>query len=257
MITRKEVEESFPDTVRLDSGVYKFTLELPMRTIFYYLKFADAGSDGCDFLVSSNKIGDDEFAVDLLSELSPGLPLDRMSLREIPENKYGFSDVLIVPNGFHSVLEGILDHNRDELFLCVPIHRSEFSGDETKDEFRIIQRSVVAIFDWTRKISPRISLRFFNPKTKGGTKGDGYVFVKYDLLVNEIKNLEGVSGGFIEILNYRGLVAEILSERAGVYSLIQDRNDAGAEAMSQSELLEFIWTFLTRRMGSASRNSLF
>ena len=105
--------------------------------------------------------------------------------------------------------------------------------------------NIIPSVNWDREVSPKIVLRFNNPRTGGGTSDSG-AFVKYDLLIREIRNLNGVTNGFIEITNYRGQAIEILSPREGEFWLIRDRMEETKEAFGQDVLAQRIRLFLTK-----------
>ena len=244
MIDKNELLMHFPDALRLEDDVMKFKIEVPKHKYYYYLRLASTDTNNCDLLVTSVDIEDDDFAIRSIFSIPHEFQQINLSIETIDKNEYNFSNILIVPNKFHHHLEGAIS-TRDDLVLCVPIHKSEFSGKETVKEFATLQR-MIPIESWSRTVHPRIILRFDNQKTKGGTIGGKYVFCRYSTIMNEIKNLDGVTNGFIEIINYKDNVLEILSKNIGTYVLIRERDDYSSVLMGYDELLGIVWSFLTQ-----------
>lgn len=177
-------------------------------------------------------------------------------------NQYRFSELLIVPPEFHHQLEGLIE-SRSDLVLCVPGHQSEFVAKEnemvlTFNEGQELEdwddrpaevpehwwRCCTPYHQWKRIVHPRIVLRFDNPKAQYSS--DQYLLSSYSALVNTIQLLDGAPDGFIEIINYKDQVLEILPKDPGTLELIRDRNDDGSVLLKQEELLDEVWAFLTQ-----------
>jgi hypothetical protein len=107
-----------------------------------------------------------------------------------------------------------------------------------------MRRELVPTLNWEREVTPKILLRFDNPKTRGGT-GNSEVHAKYGTLVREIDNLQGVSNGFIEIINYRGSVREVLAA-GDMFTLIYERDDGRRETLDRGALVDSLYRFLTQ-----------
>jgi len=232
----------------LGRGVARCRDVLPKSTFHHYVKFADSNPEGNDLLVTSENILDDEFAMSIVAHVPSADRSEKLRglrIRDLPKNKYNFSALLLAPKDYHSEFKGRLDKKRERLVLCVPIHRCEFSGDESVEEFYVLRREIVPTLNWEREICPKIVLRFDNPKTRGGTPDSG-VFAKYEIVLRELDNLSGVPKGFIEIINYKKQVVEILSPRTGEFSLIRDRDDSKREALDKAALLPKLWSFLVQ-----------
>ena len=197
-------------------------------------------TDGQDLMVVSKNINDPEFASSVALQAPAGMPHDRPTIFEIPANGYGFTHAMAVPSTYHGFLNQIED--RADLFLCIPIFRCEFSGNESVEEFKWSTHHIVAIDNWHRTRQPKITVYFDNPRTGGGTDDAG-ALVPLRVLLAEIDNLNGVGNGFIEITNYRGEVIEVLSPSEGHYVLIRNRQDE--EAMDRAGLVAAVETFTT------------
>jgi hypothetical protein len=64
-------------------------------------------------------------------------------------------------------------------------------------------------------------------------------------VLDEIENLVGVSDGFIEIMNYKNEVVEILFNRDGVFSWINNRDDSKSQQIQAQLIRDRLWNFLT------------
>ena len=199
---------------------------------------------------------DDDFASFVFTEVpsedrSTALP--GLRVRDMAKNKYNFSALLLAPPAYHSEFKGRLDAKRDHLVLCIPIHRCEFLGDESVDDFYGLRMNIVPTMNWKREAFPKIILRYDNPKTQGGTVHDSGVFAKYDTVLREVDLLDGVPKGFIEIINYKNQVIEVLSPKEGVFVLIRERDDATRQPLDKANLLQKLHSFLlqpTQRLQS-------
>jgi hypothetical protein len=244
VITVQDLERNFGEVELLEDGSFKFKDQLPAATYFYHARLgADASSH--DMLTVSIDVDDDEFSSQLLRGI-PGFPLrfDALTPAQIGNNKYGFEQVIFAPPSYHKFMKGRLDSERSNLFLCVPCFVSEFSGDESVDEFEFMRRSSVEALRWTRSIRPKISMRVDNPST-GVSTGIDYTVVSFDELLSEVSRL--TSGqGFVEILNFRGAVREVVARSESVFALIRDRDDSRGELLALTELRSLLWEFVSQ-----------
>ena len=200
------------------------------------------GGGGPDVILKSSRLRDDDFARDMLKVTLANLNESLPRKVPAPENRFGFSNVLYLTPDYHGELAGRLDDKRASTLLCVPIFESEFSGAESPAEFKAIRRST-PINDWSRSLQPRIKLRFENSKTGAGT-GDGYVFCALDLVLNEIGNLVGDPDGFLEIINFKERVMEILYSPEQGLGVIFDRNDEHVIIVDVGSVEPILWEFL-------------
>ncbi|WP_263227423.1 hypothetical protein [Pseudomonas alabamensis] len=206
---------------------------------FFQLRLAETFDDHClkstpekDLLVISEAIVDRAFAMDVIRQASGDFSQDRVSKFDLTANPYGFTQALVLPNTYHGAFKGRFDAKRERLYLCVPIHRCEFSGDESADEFKAMLERTVYPFRWNRPVSPKIRVYFDNPVTGAGTD-EGGVLMTYSTVLSEIGNLNGVVNGFIEITNYAGDVIEVLSPGQDQFTLIRHRSDETAVSLPQ------------------------
>lgn len=241
MITISKLKDNFYPVDEIDGSVVRCGDELPKTTIHTYFMICNAPAHS-PITVSDNKI-DDEFAKLVLKSRGCEGAIG-LTKAELAPNSYGFSHVLYVPPQYHSELKGRLDADRDKVTLCIPIFKSEFSGSETLEEFTELRKHVVPTYRWDREVTPKISLRFDNIKTKSGT-GDGYVYARFEQVLKEVENLLGDRDGFIEILNYKNDVVEIVFSKEEEFSWIRNRDDAAGEPILIDAIRAKLWTFLT------------
>lgn len=245
VLTVVDIEGQIADVVRVGKLV-RCAEATPRGTVHYHVALGVEHGRSVDLLTVSANLLDDDFAALVLEAVGgfePGMVLEKCALSA---NKYGFDALLLVPPHYHDTFAGRLDAQRDRLMLCVPIHGCEFAGDETAEMFRLLTREV-PIRDWQRFAHPRIQLRFDNPATVGGTDdavAGGYVFAGYDLVLRELADLDAVADGFIELVNYRGRVMELLSPAPGRVVILTDRDDATRLEVAASDVADIIWGFL-------------
>jgi len=246
----KDIEASCARVVDLGRGQARGRDATRKATYYNYLEFAES-PQGNDPLIVSQDLMDDDFASFVFTQVpsedrSTALP--RLRVRDMAKNKYNFSALLLAPPDYHSQFKGRLDAKRDHLVQCIPIHRCEFSGDESVDDFFFLCIKIVPTMNWEREVFPKIILRYDNPKTQGGTVHDFGVFAKYETVLREVDLLNGVPKGFIEIINYKNQVIEILSPKEGVFVLIRERDDATREPLDKPTLLRKLQSFLVQSM---------
>lgn len=242
MITISKLRDNFYPVDEIGDGFVRCADELPETTYYTYFMICDPPGYH-PFVVSENRIDDDFAGLVLTANACKGV--SSLTKVELAQNSYGFSHVLFVPFQYHAELKGRLDSDRDMTTLCIPIFNSEFSGTETPEEFVRLRRNIVATSRWDRELTPKIALRFDNGKTKGGTR-DGYVFSRFDQVLGEVDDLVGVSDGFIEVINYRGDVVEILFSKGIDFSWIRGRDDSRSERISKDAIRSRLWAFLTQ-----------
>jgi hypothetical protein len=244
LLNIENIVDHFDDVEIIGNEIVKCNDQLNSKTVYYYFKFASADTGGFDAVVISENNPDDAFATFVLRHMAPVRAAVRLSMCPLPQNRYGFSQLVLAPSQFHKYLMGRLDAERDSLVLCFPVHTGEFSGAETVEDFFLLRRQFIETLNWKRPVSPQVQIRFDNPRTGVGTAGAA-VLVKYDYLLLEIANLDGVEDGVIEVLNYLGGVVEILSRGTGQFILILDRDDSARQLMNKEQLIARVWLFLT------------
>jgi hypothetical protein len=229
MISENSLVEEYGAVEKL-KDLFFFQEEMKTYTYYYWLK----PSKNCDFLVISQDHKDHALAATIIDNAPESALNGKPYIYKLPKPAEKFSHVLVVPGEYHSYLDGVEGATRERIALCIPIHRCEFSGDESIDEFKYMRLHLVPILEWQRDPCPKLRVYFDNPKTGGGTTEAG-ALLRLSSLLLEVENLNGVSDGFIEITNYSGTVVEVLSPKEGSYILIHNREDE--EAMSQKEII--------------------
>ncbi|MBP1127128.1 MULTISPECIES: hypothetical protein [Pseudomonas] len=236
MFTKQDLMESFAVVDEGSGGHYFFQHKLPKVTYNYCLK----SSSDRDVLNVSEDVDDREFAAEVLDQAPSLLSPSKPNIYKLAGNEYGFTHAIAVPCTYHASLKGRLEPKRGKLFLCVPIYRSEFSGDETESEFKEMMTRMIPVFRWKRSACPKLKVYFDNPKTGSGTYENG-ALLKFPTFISEVENLNGVVNGFIEVTNYKGEVLEVLSPRKDVYTLIRNRTDE--DSMDLPKLLQKLSEF--------------
>ncbi|MFI5533961.1 hypothetical protein ACIA8O_36030 [Kitasatospora sp. NPDC051853] len=91
----------------------------------------------------------------------------------------------------------------DSVLVVFPAYSTEISGAETVEQAAERYRRMLRTPDLNRGPSPYVLIRFDNPKSGAGTTGDLPVFTSPDYLVHELRELEGVPEGHLELWTYR------------------------------------------------------
>lgn len=240
MIDVRKLEANFYP-VLVEGRLARAADELADSTIYSYFLLPGAERDPVPFAVSDDLV-DDGFAHQML-EAAVGRRPEALEKIPLGENRYGFTHLILAAPQFHSELKGRLDADRPSAVLVVPIFESEFSGDETVGEFQVLRRDIVVANRWNREIQPRIKLRFDNARTGSGT-GEDHVLVTFSRLMAEVGNLLGVADGFVEVINYKGDVIELVFGQDEYYSVMRDRNDDSAVPADFDEVGDMIWAML-------------
>ncbi|QDU00737.1 hypothetical protein V6x_04130 [Gimesia chilikensis] len=246
MISQQDIEANFPDIEYLASDILMFQDIVPAFKFLYY--FMPDHRSQRDLLLVTDGYRDDQFAQSILLAAQQ-LAGCQTGLTKHPfgmPDKYGFTHLLLVPPDFHSYFKGRLDQERQELFLVLPIHQCEYSGNESRELFIEMRQRTNPALDWQREVTPQALLRFENPRTKGGAGNSNGVPVKYSLIDQEIRNLNGIESGFLEVTGVSGDYVEILSPSPDKYSF-RNQHDDEARTMSQDEVINAVWEFLVAR----------
>ncbi|MET2527161.1 hypothetical protein [Ralstonia pseudosolanacearum] len=245
MLSRIDLEANFSDVKALGGGIFSCKDVLPKRAIHYYLHFGEQSARQADLLLVSENLEDGDFAAAVLSGAPTTLNGESLAIASLAQNTYGFSQLVLAPASFHGYFKGRLDEKRGHLLWCIPAHTCEFVGNETAAEFSVLRREIVQAENWQRDPAPKLALRFDNPKTSSGT-GRAQVFAKLDTLYREIDLLDGVPAGFLEVINYKGEVIELLSPVTSQYALIFGRDDSTRRQINKNDLKDFVLRFLTQ-----------
>lgn len=239
MITEELIESHFGVPDRIGNGILKFKDIVPKFSLTYYL----CGGE-IDCLAVCKDSEEDDLAAEVIGKLETHTQLTEAitNLVKLPLAIGVYSHVLLVPPSYHRFFRGRLDEQRSALVAVFPVHNCEFSGNETEEYFYEMQRSTIQLTNWERNITPKILLRFDNPKHKTGTIGDQEILAKFDLLSQEISNLDGVVNGFIEVTNYKNERFEIVCEGEGAFLVLH----LGSEyRLNREDAIQKAWLILT------------
>lgn len=204
----------------------------------YYAFLLDPAAEGAICFTYATRM-DDALAIAALHACAALPASETLAIASFSSTLAAFDAIAIAPAGLHRHLGGWLDDAREETRFCIPVYRCELGGNEDRDRFMAMLRAV-PFDDWSRAAHPRILLRHDFPSTGEGS-GDGYVLTSREQLTRLVERLPG-TGGFLEILNYRDEVREII-DQAG-YVLIANRDDANARQIGRDELLADLDRFL-------------
>ncbi|EDL61157.1 hypothetical protein [Gimesia maris] len=245
MISQQDIEANFFDIETITSDILKSQDIVPAFKFLYY--FMPDPLSQRDLLLVTDGYHNDQFAQSLLlavEQLDGGQSVLSKHQIDIP-NEYNFTHLLLVPPDFHSYFKGRLDEERKELYLVLPIHNCEYSGSELKELFVEMRHHTNPALDWRRVITPKALLRFENPRTQGGAGSSSGVPVSFTMIDQEIRNLNGVESGFMEVFGFRDDYVEIQSPNQDVYTL-RSQYDEEARTMSQKEVIIAVWEFLVQ-----------
>jgi hypothetical protein len=98
-----------------------------------------------------------------------------------------------------------LDHPdlNEVTYAVFPAYRCEFSGWETQQEAAYRFDRMLDPADLRRPPSPWVRMRFDNPKTGAGSIGPDLGIASAEILMEQLRDLEGADNAFVEFENYR------------------------------------------------------
>jgi hypothetical protein len=201
MIPMAAIREEFGVATRLTPSTFYSSLEIGKGVIHYF--FRSVRGVLPDLVATSSDVEDPEFAVSLLETVASQVdrqiaaPL-KMDL-SIP-NAFAFDSALALPSAFHGHLKGVLDDKHKTLVLCLPIHRCEFTGRETVDEYRRWHTRVGAE-RWTRDPVPVVELEIENPRGQRSTSKER---ISFDTCMASLTAMKAMSTGSAKVTNYNG-----------------------------------------------------
>ncbi len=120
-------------------------------------------------------------------------------------------------------------------YIAFPAFATEVSGRESLEEAQAQYRTMLSPAEIGREAVPFLKMSFDNPRTGGGSTNPGRALAYPRMLRQEIPQLKGASGGFVEWENRTGEVWRVVWDGEWVLS--------GAEGerrgMSVDEILQF------------------
>ncbi|MCO4697779.1 hypothetical protein LRR80_03847 [Streptomyces sp. RO-S4] len=120
-------------------------------------------------------------------------------------------------------------------YIVFPAFATEVSGRESLEEAQARYQKVLSPAEIGREAVPFLKMSFDNPRTGGGSTNPGRALTYPRMLRQEIPQLEGALGGFVEWENRTGEVRRVAWDGEWVLS------EAAGErrGMSLDEILEF------------------
>lgn len=151
----------------------------------------------------------------LIKESTPPFPNSNMD---------GF---IVLPCLYHNEFKTIDEELHKKTILVLPIHHSEFRGDETIDEVNLLRRDFILTIDWTRDITPQFKMRFKNFKSGTGSVGNKLGFARLKDINTELNKLQNLKDkqSFIELENYKNeFIRIVLNSSKEIEICDQDKN---------------------------------
>ncbi len=243
MITFAALRVSYPDAEMIGNGIFKFQNIIPAYSETMYLKSGLLGS--YDVILPCRDNEDDRFAEAFFNFIgsSHGTPQQSVPpfLISIPfSNRYHFDSVFLVGPDWHGYGKGTLDSSRDKLLLAIPCHRCEFSGDETRDEFRHIWIHYLNP-RWDRDLCPKIKVAIQHPKTQFALTPSPYAMSSYRALLVEVDHIEGVPLGYLEVINFQNRHCTLWSGAIDSFTFFSDE---GEPAGAKNKIIDLLTRFL-------------
>lgn len=249
MLEHNDLEQAFGNSDEIGDATYRCRLATTAHEYCNYFRLDAGRAGGSDIAAVSQDRNDDSFALAIFGHIPLSFRSDHLSILDIPPIGVGFDALLLAPPAYHKLLKGAikgaLDDKRKDLVLCIPIHRCEFSGTESPDEFYYLcyrNGSADWTDDWSHAKRPKILARFYNPKLDYGTPHAG-AFMQYATLLHTLGYLTGVVGGFLEVMNYRG-------QRLYIRPMLDESflvgNELDQERLDQTSVRNKLKAFLTK-----------
>lgn len=152
-----------------------------------------------------------------------------------------FDSLVVLPPGYHNSFRAQDPDLARQTFVVFPAYHCEFREVESKECIDVLRRMVTTI-DWGRKPSPRVAMRYSNPKTSGGSTGSKRGLTDISVPLREARELANSAGAFIEIESFRGDVLRM--ESNGDKVAVGRLPEGVAKLVSPDELPGLIGGFL-------------
>jgi len=209
------------------------------------------------FALALNRDGDAAFQVNALESFDEDLVravlefsrlrgLDVLS-RHMPLNielgfrhaDYEFDAVATARPEVHGYHVGRNELLNEFVVVVFPAFRCEISGTESMDEALLRFKRALRPTLLKRDPSPYLRMRYDNTRTGAGSIGPGRGFTTVDVLLREMRLLEGAEGSFVECENVGGNVCRI-----GWHGDWVVQGDSGVERLKGNALEAWTRVFL-------------
>jgi hypothetical protein len=184
----------------------EFVVSTPAHTFFNYFSMKIVSDYVVMTIVRDKK---DDFLLDSflkqVSNIDFGIPKDFVKKSGMTFPNTSMDGFILLPYQYHNEFKTIDEELHKKTIVILPIHHSEFRGDETVDEVNIIRRDFITTIDWTRDITPQVKMRFKNFKSTTGSVGNKLGFAKLKDISSELSKLNNLKDkqSFIELENYK------------------------------------------------------
>jgi hypothetical protein len=184
----------------------EFVVSTPSHTFFNYFNMKIVNGYAVMTAVRDKK---DDFLLDSflkqVSNIDFNIPKDFVKKSGITFFNTNMDGFIVLPYQYHNEFKTIDEELHKKTIVILPIHHSEFRGDETVDEVNILRRDFITTIDWTSDITPQVKMRFKNFKSATGSVGNKLGFAKLKDITNELSKLNNLKDkqSFIELENYK------------------------------------------------------
>lgn len=210
MINLNELEEYFGDVSLINNDIMKVDIGIGDRSEYYYFTANQTVFKKQFFLISEN-IEVDDYANFIFKKLEL-VNFDSFTKIKINEfQQYKFDNLLLVPSNYHHFFDDDFLEKRENLMMVIPIFDCEFSVHESIEDFNQIAFRNIKTKNFERVPSPKIKIKYNNPKTKVKTINNKYTITGYESLVVYIADMYGVDDSFLNLLNYKNDEIKITS----------------------------------------------
>ncbi|MFE9767853.1 hypothetical protein ACFYPC_25590 [Streptomyces sp. NPDC005808] len=123
-------------------------------------------------------------------------------------------------------------------YIVFPAYACEFSGRESLAEAEARYAKMLHPAEIGREPVPFLKMRFDNPRTGGGSNNPGRALTSPRILLQEIHEMEGAPGSFVEFENRHGRVWRV--EWDNGWSIAEEGGpDSAPREIELAELLDF------------------
>ncbi|MFB7811573.1 hypothetical protein [Streptomyces virginiae] len=119
---------------------------------------------------------------------------------------YRFDAVAAAAPSVHGYHHGRNEALNEVVSAVFPAYQCEFRGDESPDEALLRFKRMLRPTIISRSPVPYLRMRYENTRTEGGSVGPSRGFTTHDVLLRELRLLEGAPGSFVEFENASGQV---------------------------------------------------